>query len=66
MSQSYNTNPFGTQQDMGDDGTMGCRTPDIDRSAKEGGNFTDPYGQRSCTAGRAAVVTGQWPAASPA
>ena len=40
-------------------GMMGYRTPNIDRIAKEGGLFTDWYGQQSCTAGRAAFVTGQ-------
>jgi hypothetical protein len=35
-------------------GMMGYRTPNIDRIAKEGGLFTDWYGQQSCTAGRAA------------
>jgi hypothetical protein len=29
---------------------MGYRTPNIDRIAKEGCNFTDWYGQQSCTA----------------
>ena len=42
-------------------GVMGYRTPNIDRIAKEGALFTDWYGQQSCTAGRAAFVTGQSP-----
>ena len=42
-------------------GIMGYRTPNIDRIAKEGANFTDFYGQQSCTAGRAAFITGQTP-----
>jgi arylsulfatase A-like enzyme len=42
-------------------GTMGYRTPNIDRIAKEGALFTDWYGQQSCTAGRAALITGQSP-----
>ncbi len=42
-------------------GIMGYRTPNIDRIAREGGVFTDWYGQQSCTAGRAAFVTGQSP-----
>jgi arylsulfatase len=42
-------------------GMMGYRTPNIDRIAREGANFTDFYGQQSCTAGRAAFVTGQSP-----
>jgi arylsulfatase len=41
-------------------GMMG-RTPSIDRIAKEGILFTDHYGQPSCTAGRAAFLTGQLP-----
>jgi arylsulfatase A-like enzyme len=42
-------------------GVMGYRTPNIDRIAKEGAVFTDWYGQQSCTAGRAAFITGQSP-----
>jgi arylsulfatase A-like enzyme len=42
-------------------GMMGYQTPNIDRVAKEGGLFTDWYGQQSCTAGRAAFITGQSP-----
>jgi arylsulfatase A-like enzyme len=42
-------------------GIMGYRTPNIDRVAKEGTMFTDWYGQQSCTAGRAAFITGQSP-----
>ena len=41
-------------------GMMG-RTPNIDRIAKEGMLFTDHYAQPSCTAGRAAFITGQMP-----
>jgi hypothetical protein len=40
-------------------GMMGYETPNIDRIAKEGALFTCWYGQQSCTAGRAAFVTGQ-------
>ena len=40
-------------------GMMGYRTPNIDRIAKEGAVFTDLYAQQSCTAGRAAFITGQ-------
>jgi arylsulfatase A-like enzyme len=43
------------------DGLMGYRTPNIDRLADEGLRFTDSYGQQSCTAGRAAFITGQNP-----
>jgi arylsulfatase len=42
-------------------GMMGYKTPNIDRIAREGGFFTDYYGQQSCTAGRAAFITGQSP-----
>ena len=42
-------------------GIMGYRTPNIDRIAKEGALFTDWYGEQSCTAGRAAFITGQSP-----
>ena len=42
-------------------GQMGYRTPNIDRIANEGVAFTDYYGQQSCTAGRAAFITGQNP-----
>ena len=41
------------------DGLMGYRTPNIDRLAAEGMRFTDSYGEQSCTAGRAAFLTGQ-------
>ena len=40
-------------------GMMGYRTPNIDRIAREGAIFTDHYAQQSCTAGRAAFITGQ-------
>ncbi len=43
------------------DGVMGYRTPNIDRIAAEGARFTDYYGEQSCTAGRAAFITGQNP-----
>jgi arylsulfatase A-like enzyme len=43
------------------DGLMGYRTPNIDRVADEGIRFTDYYGEQSCTAGRAAFITGQNP-----
>jgi arylsulfatase len=42
-------------------GMMGYQTPNIDRIAKEGAIFTDAYGEQSCTAGRAAFITGQSP-----
>lgn len=43
------------------EGLMGYRTPNIDRIAEEGVRFTDYYGEQSCTAGRAAFITGQNP-----
>ena len=46
---------------INNNGMMGYRTPNIDRIGKEGANFTDWYGEQSCTAGRAAFVTGQSP-----
>jgi arylsulfatase len=42
-------------------GMMGYRTPNIDRVANAGVACTDWYGQQSCTAGRAAFITGQNP-----
>ena len=42
-------------------GAMGYQTPNIDRVAREGVDFTDYYAQQSCTAGRAAFITGQNP-----
>jgi arylsulfatase len=42
-------------------GMMGFRTPNIDRIANEGAIFSTYYGQQSCTAGRAAFITGQCP-----
>jgi arylsulfatase A-like enzyme len=42
-------------------GIMGYRTPNIDRVGNEGALFTDWYGEQSCTAGRAALITGQSP-----
>ena len=40
-------------------GMMGYKTPNIDRVANEGMLFTDYYAEQSCTAGRAAFITGQ-------
>ena len=42
-------------------GMMGYKTPNIDKIANDGVLFTDAYGQNSCTAGRAAFITGQSP-----
>ncbi|MGB7159718.1 MAG: arylsulfatase [Tepidisphaeraceae bacterium] len=41
------------------DGLMGYTTPHIDRIANEGVRFLHYYGEQSCTAGRAAFLTGQ-------
>ncbi|MFM8190075.1 MAG: arylsulfatase [Pirellula sp.] len=42
-------------------GIMGYQTPNIDRLAREGGQFMSYYAQQSCTAGRSAFITGQLP-----
>ncbi len=42
-------------------GTMGYTTPNIDRIGVDGLRFVDHYAQPSCTAGRAAFITGQYP-----
>jgi len=42
-------------------GLMAGRTPNIDKIAAEGMLFTDYYAEASCTAGRAAFVTGELP-----
>ena len=42
-------------------GLMAGKTPNLDKLAKEGMLFTDYYAEASCTAGRAAFVTGQLP-----
>lgn len=41
--------------------TRGCLTPHLDRMAQEGLRFSNYYGQASCTAGRAAFITGRIP-----
>jgi arylsulfatase len=45
-------------------GMMGYQTPNIDRVAKQGLAFTDYYAQQSCTAGRAAFISGSSPVRS--
>lgn len=40
---------------------MGVKTPNIDRIGAEGMRLTSFYAQASCTAGRAAFITGQMP-----
>jgi arylsulfatase len=42
-------------------GMMAGTTPNIDKLAAEGAIFTDYYAEASCTAGRAAFITGQLP-----
>ena len=42
-------------------GTMGYKTPNIDKLAHEGAMFADHYAQPSCTAGRAALIAKQYP-----
>jgi len=42
-------------------GMMGAPTPNIDRIARDGVLLTDCYAQASCTACRAAFITGQLP-----
>ena len=42
-------------------GLMAGRTPNLDKLAAEGMMFTDYYAEASCTAGRAAFITGELP-----
>jgi arylsulfatase A-like enzyme len=42
-------------------GMMAARTPNLDKIGKEGMIFTDYYAEASCTAGRAAFITGELP-----
>jgi arylsulfatase A-like enzyme len=42
-------------------GMMAGRTPNIDKLAADGMRFTDYYAEASCTAGRAAFITGELP-----
>jgi arylsulfatase A-like enzyme len=42
-------------------GMMAGRTPNLDKLSAEGMRFTDYYAEASCTAGRAAFVTGELP-----
>jgi arylsulfatase A-like enzyme len=46
---------------LGGGATLGHPTPSIDRLAEEGTLFTSWYGQASCTAGRASLMTGRVP-----
>ena len=45
-------------------GMMGYQTPNIDSIAQQGVSFTDYYAQQSCTAGRAAFISGSVPVRS--
>src|SRR5215831_353362 len=42
-------------------GIMSGKTPNLDQLAADGMMFTDYYAEASCTAGRAAFITGQLP-----
>ncbi len=42
-------------------GVKSIKTPNLDQLASEGMRFTDYYAQPSCTAGRSAFITGQFP-----
>ena len=42
-------------------GIMSGKTPNLDKLASQGVRFTDYYAEASCTAGRAAFVTGEIP-----
>src|SRR5438067_8258640 len=42
-------------------GIMSGKTPNLDKLASEGMLFTDYYAEASCTAGRAAFITGELP-----
>jgi arylsulfatase len=42
-------------------GIMASKTPNLDQLASEGMRFTDYYAEASCTAGRAAFITGELP-----
>ena len=42
-------------------GIMSGKTPNLDKLASEGMMFTDYYAEASCTAGRAAFITGEIP-----
>jgi arylsulfatase len=80
LAMSYTTNSVAQDQPnilviWGDDigtwnishnnrGMMGYQTPNIDSIAREGVAFTDYYGQQSCTAGRAAFLSGSVPVRS--
>ena len=59
MTDDVGWNDFGYISGGG--ANLGHPTPNIDRIAKEGAHFTSWYGQASCTAGRASLITGRIP-----
>jgi arylsulfatase A-like enzyme len=59
MTDDTGWNDFGAYSLGG--AALGHPTPNIDRIAREGGLFTNWYGQASCTAGRASFITGRIP-----
>jgi arylsulfatase A-like enzyme len=59
MTDDTGWNDFGAYSGGGT--ALGHPTPNVDRIAKEGAVFTNWYGQASCTAGRASLITGRIP-----
>ena len=59
MTDDVGWNDFGAY--TGGGAALGHPTPNVDRVAKEGAMFTSWYGQASCTAGRASLMTGRIP-----
>jgi arylsulfatase A-like enzyme len=59
MTDDTGWNDFGAYSGGGV--ALGHPTPNVDRLAKEGAVFTSWYGQASCTAGRASLMTGRIP-----
>src|SRR5450432_2595948 len=59
MTDDTGWNDFGSYSGGG--AGLGHPTPNVDRIGKEGAVFTNWYGQASCTAGRASLITGRIP-----
>ena len=59
MGDDIGWNDFGAYSGGG--AALGHPTPNVDRVAREGAMFTSWYGQASCTAGRASLMTGRIP-----
>jgi arylsulfatase len=59
MTDDTGWNDFGCYSGGG--AALGHPTPYVDRMAREGAVFTSWYGQASCTAGRASLITGRIP-----